>query len=225
MVEPVIAKAIETKQQEPRVESAPSPEASVQFIQHIWCSVAISKKLEDVLCQFILGQLQKGENVSEYVFYISTTGGDPYAGVNLFSFLKSLSIKTTAYNMGMVASAGVPFFLGFKTRIGVPNCSFMVHQTSMSRNSFPENVNVFDMQTQLKLLEGTDKKTQAIIESETKAKAQNALSAKEVEEAIERSQVYQAEEALNRGFIEKIEQPEISKVNILYITDEWLKSI
>jgi ATP-dependent protease ClpP protease subunit len=224
MTDPIIAKVVETRQQESAVDTAPIAVTSESFTQYIWCSAGISKKLEDVLCEFIIGQLQKGLNVSEYVFYISTTGGDPYAGVNLFSFLKSLSIKTTAYNMGMVASAGVPFFLGFDTRVGVPNCSFMVHQTTINRNSFPENVNVFELQTQLQLLSGTDKKTQSIIETETRIKAQTPLTTAEVEAAIERSQTYQAIDALKYGFIEKIEQPEISKTNILYITDEWLKA-
>lgn len=226
MIEPVLAKAVETGQQESNADNAAivTPTTSDGFVQYIWCSAGISKKLEDVLCSFIIGQLQKGLNVSEYVFYISTTGGDPYAGVNLYSFLKSLSIKTTAYNMGMVASAGVPFFLGFDVRIGVPNCSFMVHQTTISRNSFPENVNVFEMKTQLQLLAGTDKKTQSIIEKETNSKAKKPLTPDEVETAIERSQTYQAEDALKFGFIEKIEQPEISKTNILYVTDDWLKA-
>lgn len=223
--EPIIAKAVETGRQESKADTAAAVLPTGEpFIQYVWCSAGISKKLEDVLCSFIIAQLQKGLNVSEYVFYVSSVGGDPYAGVNLFSFLKSLSIKTTAYNMGMVASAGVPFFLGFGTRIGVPNCSFMVHQTTINRNSFPENVNVFEMQTQLQLLAGTDKKTQAIIETETRAKAQTPLTTSEVEAAIERSQTYQAEDALKYGFIEKIEQPEISKTNILYVTDEWLKT-
>lgn len=223
MSEP-IAKIVETQRQEAQSDVAPAtPTATEPFIQYIWCSAGISKKLEDVLCQFIIGQLQQGQNVSEYIFYISTTGGDPYAGVNLFSFLKSLPIKTTGYNMGMVASAGVPFFLGFKNRIGVPNCSFMIHQTTINRNSFPENVNVFELQTQVQLLGGTDKKTQTIIETETKSKTQTSLTPAEIETAIERSQTYQAAEALKYGFIEKIEQPEISKTNILYITDEWLK--
>ena len=80
------------------------------------------------------------------------------------------------------------------------------------------------MQTQLQLLAGTDKKTQTIIETETRAKAQIPLTTAAVEVAIERSQTYQAEDALKYGFIEKIEQPEISKINILYVTDEWLKA-
>jgi ATP-dependent protease ClpP protease subunit len=214
MTEPVIAKIVETRQQQSKIDTAPVTAPTTEsFIRYIWCSAGISKKLEDVLCQFVIGQLQKGLNVSEYIFYISTTGGDPYAGVNLFSFLKSPPIKTTAYNMGMVASAGVPFFLGFKNREGVPNCSFMIHQTTINRNSFPENVNVFELQTQVQLLGGTDKKTQTIIETETKALAQTPLTLNEIETAIERSQIYQAADALKHGFIEKIEQPEISKTN------------
>lgn len=124
--------------------------------------------------------------------------------------------------MGLIASAGVPFFLGFQNRYGTPNCSFMIHQTMTSRNSFPENVNMFDLQTQMQLLEATDKKTIGIIESETKPKARTILTKEEIETAIERSRTYQVEDALKHGFIEKIEQPEISKVGILYITDQWL---
>jgi len=147
--------------------SAPMPTPSKleePMVQYIWCSAAISKKLEDTFCQFIISQLQGGKQVTEYVVYMSTIGGDPYAGVNLFSFLKSLPIKTTAYNMGLIASAGVPFFLGFQNRYGVPNCSFMVHQTTINKNSFAENVNMFELQTQMRLLEATDKKTIGIIE-------------------------------------------------------------
>jgi len=134
----------------PTAITEPEPVGPIKY--YFWCSAIISKKLEDTLCQFILSQLQASVQISEYVFYISTLGGDPYSGVNLYSFIKSLPMKTTAYNMGLVASAGVPFFLGFKERYGTPNCSFMIHQTSIGRDNFPVNVNVFDLQTQLQLL-------------------------------------------------------------------------
>jgi len=163
-------------------------------------------------------------NVTEYVVFLTTVGGDPYAGVNMYSFLKSLPMKTTVYNMGMIASAGVPLFLGFQNRIGVPNCSFIIHQTSIGRDNFPPNVNVFDLQTQLQLLAAIDKKTIGIIESETKTKAKEPLTIIDIENAIERSQTYQTEEALKRGFIEKVEQPIIPSSNIIYLTDEWLKA-
>lgn len=213
---------VENQAQEAEATPTITPAPIEPITQYIWCSAGISKKLQDTLCQFIIGQLQANAPVAEYVFYMTTTGGDPFAAVNLYSFLKSLPIKTTVYNMGIIASAGVPFFLGFKNRYGVPNCSFMIHQTTMGRDTFPQNVNVFDLKTQLQLLGATDKKTIDIIEKETQAKTPTPLTSSEIEQAIERSQSYQADDALKYGFIDKIEQPEISKANIFYITDEYL---
>lgn len=215
-------KEITTQRQETINTEKIEPAQTQSIIQYIWCTAAISKKLEDTFCQFIISQLQKGTQVKEYIVYMSTIGGDPFAGVNLYSFLKSLPIKTTVYNMGLIASAGVPFFLGFQNRYGSPSCSFMIHQTTVSKNSFPENVNMFDLQTQMQLLEATDKKTIGVIELETKTKATSPLSRPDIESAIERSHTYQAEDALKCGFIEKIEQPQISKEGIFYITDQWL---
>src|SRR6266404_4296464 len=97
-------------------------------VQHIWCSVEISKKMEDFLVGWILQQAQNNAGITEYVIYLSTTGGNPFASISLYNFIKSIPQKTTVYNMGTVASAGVPFFLGFENRIGVPDCSYMVHQ-------------------------------------------------------------------------------------------------
>ena len=101
-------------------------------VQHIWCSVGITKKMEDVFIGYILNQ---GQRVSEYVVYLSTLGGSPFSGVTLYNFMKSIPQKTTVYNMGIVASAGVPFFLAFQNRVGVPDCSFMIHQTTLPRTS------------------------------------------------------------------------------------------
>lgn len=69
--------------------------------------------------------------------------------------------------MGNVFSAGVPFFLGFQNRIGVPDCSFMIHQTTLPRTALPEQFNLFDLDTQKATLLATDDKTQKIIQKET----------------------------------------------------------
>ena len=87
-------------------------------IQHIWCSATINKKMEDVLVSWICNQAQNAVGISEYVIYLSTFGGSPHSAVNLYNFFKSIPQKTTAYNMGNIFSAGVPFFLGFQKRIG-----------------------------------------------------------------------------------------------------------
>lgn len=135
-------------------------EQQVTKVQHIWCSATINKKMEDVLVSFICQQAQNSVGISEYVVYLSTLGGSPSNAVSLYNFIKSIPQTTTVYNMGYVYSAGVPFFLGFRKRIGVPDCSFLLHQTTCSRIALPEQFNVVDIDTQREILLSNDEQTQ-----------------------------------------------------------------
>jgi ATP-dependent protease ClpP protease subunit len=136
-------------------------------VQRIWCNAQITKKMEDVFVNLVLNQAQQGENIAEYVVYLTTLGGSPFSALNLYNFLKSLPQTTTVYNMGTVYSAGVIFFLGFQNRFGVPDCSFMIHPTTTSRNFIPETLSVFDLSTELEKLKATDDKTHEVILKET----------------------------------------------------------
>ena len=51
---------------------AETSEIQPDKIQHIWCSVSINKKMEDVFTGFILNQAQNNLGVTEYIVYIST---------------------------------------------------------------------------------------------------------------------------------------------------------
>ena len=101
--------------------------------KHIYCSANITPKIHDVFVAFVLNQI----NISEYVIYLTSPGGSPWAGFNLYSFIKSRPEKTTVYNMGNVDSAAVQFFLGFKHRFTVPNCTFMIYPTTFSKDALP----------------------------------------------------------------------------------------
>lgn len=202
-----------------------TPSESPTLIQAYWCSVAITKKMEDVLIGNIIGNSQKGLNVSEYHVYLSTVGGSPFSAITLYNFFKALPQKTVVYNMGMVASAGVPFFLAFDERIGAPDCSFLVHQTSVPSNSMPANVNVSDLELQKDQLEATDQSTQALILKETAPRATTPLTKKNIGEAFRSSQVYSAETAKKVGFIDRIESPVVPSTNIIYITDQFLSTL
>jgi ATP-dependent protease ClpP protease subunit len=204
---------------------SPEQTSNPEKIQHIWCSVEITKKMEDVLIGFILTQAQNNENISEYVVYLSTTGGNPFAAISLYNFIKSIPQKTTVYNMGTVASAGVPFFLAFQKRIGVPDCSFMVHQTALSQNSLADNVTVFEMETQKVSLEATDEKAQKIIVKETASKGTKSLTPTSIKEAFLKTTYYDAEKAHQLGFIEEIELPTLPNTGVLYITDQYLATL
>lgn len=190
-------------------------------IQHIWCSVGITKKMEDVFIGYLLSQAQ---NVSEYIVYLSTLGGSPFSGVTLYNFMKSIPQKTTVYNMGMVASAGVPFFLSFQNRIGVPDCSFMIHQTTLPRTSLPEQTSVFDLNTQQANLSATDEKTHKIILKET-SRGAKPLTLAQIRKATLQSSSYNSSEAHKHGFIDRIEIPKLPDSGVLYITDQFLATL
>lgn len=194
-------------------------------IQHIWCSAALTKKMEDVLVGFICNQAQNSAGISEYIIYLSTLGGSPFCAVNLYNFIKSIPQKTTVYNMGNVFSAGVPFFLAFQNRIGVPDCSFMIHQTTLPRTALPDQFNLFDLETQKATLLATDDKTQKIIQKETTSKGQKTLTLPAIRKAFQNTTTYTATEAQKYGFINKIEQPNLPDSGVLYITDQYLATL
>jgi len=194
-------------------------------IQHIWCSATISQKMEDVFTGFINNQAQTGQNITEYVVYLSTLGGSPFSAVNLYNFIKSIPQKTTVYNMGSVFSAGVPFFLGFQNRIGVPDCSFMIHQTTLPRTALPEQFNLFDLETQKAILLATDEKTQKIIQKETSGKGTKTLTLSNVRKAFQYTTTYTSPEAQKYGFIEKTDIPKLPDAGVIYITDQYLATL
>lgn len=194
-------------------------------VQYIWCSATISKKMEDVFTGFINNQAQAKQNISEYVVYLSTLGGNPFSAVTLYNFIKSIPQKTTVYNMGSVFSAGVPFFLGFQNRIGVPDCSFMIHQTTLSRTALPEQFNLFDLETQKVTLLATDEKTQKIIQKETLGRGVRSLTLSAVKKAFQNTTTYTSVEAQKYGFIEKTEIPKLPDAGVIYITDQYLATL
>ncbi len=200
------------------------PEQSLKT-QHIWCSATLTKKMEDVLIGFICNQAQSSAGISEYIIYLSTLGGSPFCAVNLYNFIKSIPQKTTVYNMGNVFSAGVPFFLGFQNRIGVPDCSFMIHQTTLPRTALPEQFNLFDLDTQKATLLGADDKTQKIIHKETSGKGTKSLTLPVIKKAFQNTTTYTATEAQKYGFIDKIELPKLPDTGVLYITDQHLATL
>jgi ATP-dependent protease ClpP protease subunit len=173
-------------------------------IQHIWCSATITKKLEDVFVGLILLQAQQQANISEYVVYVTSLGGLPFSGVSLYTFLQSIPQKTRVYNMGMIASAAVPFFLGFKERYGVPHCSFMIHQTSIGKAMLPDQLTVSELETQKANLAATDTTTQQIVLSATTTIASKKLTPSAIRNAFVKSTTYDAAEAVERGFISRI---------------------
>lgn len=200
------------------------PTEPTDKVQHIFCNAQITKKMEDVFINIVLNQAQKGEDITEYVVYLTTLGGSPFCALDLYNFLKALPQKTTVYNMGTVYSAGMLFFLGFQTRFGVQDCTFMIHQTTTSRPYIPETLSVFDLATEMEKLRAIDDKTHQIIEKETTNRAKTPLSLKDIQDGALKTTFFQATEAVEKGFIDRIEAPVIPS-QTLYITDQWLATL
>jgi len=189
--------------------------------KHIYCSAAITPKMHDVFISFILSQ----NDVTEYVIYLTSPGGFPFVGFNLYSFIKARPEETTVYNMGNVDSAAVQFFLGFKKRYSTPTGTFMVHQTTFSKDFLPQNYSRFDVQKALNELASIESKTEQIILAETTARAQTPLTVEQIRAAIFQTTIVRAPEALSHGIIDAIVEPVLPSNDVLYLTETYLAQI
>jgi ATP-dependent protease ClpP protease subunit len=131
----------------------------------------------------------------------------PHRPLNLHSFIKSRSEKTTVYNMGNVDSAALQFFLGFRHRFAVPNSTFMIHPTTFSKDVLPQFYSLFDARKAVHEIDSIETKTVNIILAETAGRASEVLTADDVRSAMFQTTVVPAERALQVGFIDAIEQP------------------
>ena len=177
--------------------------------------------MHDVFVSFILSQ----NDITEYVIYLTSIGGVPFVGFNLYSFIKSRPEETTVYNMGNVDSAAVQFFLGFKKRFSTPTGTFMVHQTTFSKDFLPQNYSQFDVQKALNELVSIELKTAQIILAETTARAQTPLTIDQVRAAIFQTTIVGAPQALSYGIIDAIVEPVLPSSDVLYLTETYLAQI
>lgn len=189
--------------------------------KHIYCSANITAKMHDVFVSYILSQT----NVTEYVLYLTSPGGNPAVGFNLYAFMKARSEKTTVYNMSNVDSAAVQFFLGFEHRYGTPNCTFMVHPTTFSKDFLPQQYSAFDARMALNQIDSIEKKTVDIIVSETSKKASTVLTPEQIQSAMFQTTIVDAQNALKYGIIEKILDPVLPASDVLYLTENYLEKL
>ena len=189
--------------------------------KHIYCSTAITPKMHDIFVQFVLSQ----KDVTEYIVYLTSLGGIPFAGFNLYSFIKSRPERTVVYNMANADSAALQFFLGFKKRFSTPFGTFLIHPTTFARDVLPQQYSQFDAKKALQQLEATEAKTGEIILAETTARAKTPLTLDQVRQFMLESHVIGATEALTLGIIDDIVEPVLPPSDVLYLTEAYLAQI
>ncbi len=67
------------------------------------------------------------EGVRDFYLLFSSSGGNVINGINVYNFLRSLPIKLTTHNVGIVDSIANVIFLAGQTRYAVKNSSFLFH--------------------------------------------------------------------------------------------------
>ena len=67
------------------------------------------------------------QQIPEVYLALSTPGGQVGAGITLYNFLKSLSLKLIIHNIGNVDSIGNAVFLAAEHRVACANATFMFH--------------------------------------------------------------------------------------------------
>ncbi len=188
---------------------------------HIYCSAAITTQFHDVFVRFVLTQ----PKLEELEVYLSSGGGSPLVGFNLYGFLKSRTEKTTVYNMGNVDSAAVQFFLGFQARFAVPHATFLMHPTTYPRDVLPATFTQADARRVSHELESTELKTEQIVSEETAGRGAEALTREQVRAAVQQTTVVTAENAQRFGIVDAVRRPEIPKEGVMWITEEFLAAL
>ena len=80
------------------------------WVQHIYCSAIISKKMCDALTSYVFSVSAAKGGIDEFVVYLVTGGGNPSSGMELYSFFKARPERTTIYNMSSVEFRGRAVF-------------------------------------------------------------------------------------------------------------------
>jgi ATP-dependent protease ClpP protease subunit len=75
------------------------------------------------------------EGVSSFVLLTSSHGGNVFAGVTLYNFLKGIPAHLVTHNIGSTNSIAVAVFCAGQRRVSVPHGVFLIHGP---RANFPQ---------------------------------------------------------------------------------------
>jgi len=128
-------------------------------------SAPINDRTTHLLMSVLTNQVNGGEN--EIYFLFSSPGGSVSAGITLHNFLRSLPVKVTMHNIGIVDSIGNVVFLAAEERYANPNSSFLFHGVGFDINQntrFEEK----NLKEKLTIIKRDQKMITDIIEERTK---------------------------------------------------------
>jgi len=95
---------------------------------YIRFSVGIEVKTVNKLIRFVEVQLKKG--VDSFVLLMSSPGGNVFAGLSGYGYLKGIPAKVVTHNYGNVDSIAAVLFCAGSHRLCVPHARFLLHGIS-----------------------------------------------------------------------------------------------
>ena len=140
--------------------------------------------------------------VRDFYLLFSSTGGSVVSGINIYNYLRSLPIKLTTHNIGIVDSIANVIFLAADTRYAVKNSSFLFHGVGfdiMQPTRFEEK----NVKEKMEMIQRDQKLIADIIAERTK------LSVTEVEEMFLETKTKTPQEAKDKDIIADIKEVKI----------------
>lgn len=108
---------------------AEEPEHKIIYINY---NADIDEAKTNAVIVAVNGLVLGGYN--EVYFLINSNGGSINAGIALYNYLRTLPIKVTMHNMGMIASIATVVFLAGDDRYACPHATFLFHGAQYGLN-------------------------------------------------------------------------------------------
>ena len=158
------------------------------------------KRANDLMsvCTDILGK----HLPDAFYFLFASTGGNVNAGVVLYNFLRSLPVKVTMHNMGVIDSIANIIFAAGAVRFAAPHSRFLFHGVVMNVSQAVEVS--YDKLVELKsTLESDQAKMVDILCERTN------LTEREIKHYFSQGTARDAEFAKLKGIVHEVRLPEI----------------
>jgi len=140
------------------------------------------------------------EDVSKLVLLISSPGGNVFAGVTAYNFLKGLPIEVETHNFGSADSIALVLFCVGKRRYSAPHATFLLHGVQAN---FPQGAGLEEKQLEerLKGLKLDMENIAGIIAATTGKKEDEIMKA-----MLDRTTL-NPEQAVKYGLVHEIKEP------------------
>ena len=115
----------------------------------------------ETLARIVNGLTTASANKVQHLYLMfHSTGGNVGEGITLYNLFRSLPFSLTLYNAGLVASIGVPAYLGAAHRVVTQHGMFMIHRTQVP---YTQGTPAKRVQTVVDAALLDDKRTEAIL--------------------------------------------------------------